>query len=99
MTAGAAGLHAQNVAVDKNSLTFSAQFNGSPVSQTLTVTSSTGAAIQFFTFSNQAWVKVNGQASASGTTPSTVTVAADPAGLNPGTYTTSLSVFGGANSV
>jgi uncharacterized protein (TIGR03437 family) len=97
--AGAANLHAQNVAVDKNSLTFSAQFGGPAVSQSLTVTSSTGAPITFFTFSNAAWVKINGQTSTSGTTPSAVTVSADPTGLNPGTYNTSISVFGGANSV
>ncbi|HXA49349.1 MAG TPA: hypothetical protein VNV86_03555 [Candidatus Acidoferrum sp.] len=99
IAAGAANLHAQNVAVDKSSLTFSAQFGGPAVSQSLTVTSSTGAAITFFTFSNAAWVKVNNQTSSSGTTPSTVTVSADPTGLNPGTYNTSISVFGGANSV
>jgi len=99
ITAGAATLNAQNVAVDKASLTFSAQFGGAPVSQPLQVTSSTGAAINFFTFTNVTWLKVNGVSSASGTTPSTVTVSADPTGLASGTYNTSLSVFGGSNNV
>jgi uncharacterized protein (TIGR03437 family) len=99
ISAGAATLNAQNVAVDKTSLSFSAQFGGAPVSQALTVTSSNGSAISFFTFTNVTWIKVNGLGSASGTTPSTVTVSADPTGLASGTYTTSLSVFGGANNV
>src|SRR4051794_11290032 len=73
ITAGATNLHAQNVAVDKTSLSFSAQFGGAPVSQALTVTSSNGAAINFFTFTNVTWIKVNGLSSASGNTPSTVT--------------------------
>lgn len=98
IAAGTVNLHAQNVVVDKSSLTFSAQFGGPAVSQSLNVTSS-GAAIDFFTFSNAAWVKVNGVTSASGRTPSSVTVSADPTGLNAGTYNTTVSVFGGANSV
>src|SRR5258708_6924012 len=97
IAAAAANLHAQNVAVDKSGLTFSAQFGGPAVSQSLTVTSSTGAALQFsIGVPNVSWLKVD---NTSGTTPFTVTVSADPKGLNLGSYNTTITVFGGGNSV
>jgi uncharacterized protein (TIGR03437 family) len=99
VAAGAADLRAQNVVVDKNQLTLSAQYGGAVVSGQVNVTSSTGAAMTYFTFANNAWIKINGQNSTSGTTPSTITVQADPTGLTPGTYNGSISVFGSANSV
>ena len=98
LAAGAVNLHAQTVAVDKGSLTFSAQFGGATQSQTLNVTSSTGAAISFNASSNANWLTVNGLIGTSGTTPSTLTVAANPTGLNPGTYNATVSVFGAANT-
>ena len=91
---GSGVLSAQTVSVDKTSLTFSAQFQGSAVSQQLTVTSTAGA-IQFSILPGAAWLKVT---SFTGTTPATVTVSADPTGLNPGTYTSSLSVFGAGSA-
>lgn len=94
----AGGLHAQTVSTDKTSLSFSGLVGGSAVSQTLNITSS-GGAINFFVFPNAPWLKVNPQ---SGTTPSAVTVTADPSSptsLTPGTYNSTLSVFGGSSSV
>ena len=99
IAAGAANLHAQSVAVDKGSLTFSAQFGGASMSQTLNVTSSTGGAISFSASSNANWLSVNGATSTSGTTPSSLTVLANPAGLNPGTYNATVTVFNAVNSV
>ncbi|MBS1855367.1 MAG: hypothetical protein JST11_08385 [Acidobacteria bacterium] len=99
VAAGAADLRAQNVVVDKSQLTLSAPYGGAAATGQVTVTSSTGAAMTFFTFSNNPWIKINDQNSTSGTTPSTITVKADPTGLAPGTYNGSISVFGGANSV
>lgn len=101
MLLGPSALTAQTVMVDKPSLTFSAQYQGAVVSQLLTVTSSSGA-VQFTIFSNvpanTPWLKVNGQLSVNSTTPATVTVTADPTGLTPNTYTSSLSVFGAGSS-
>src|SRR5947209_14234022 len=91
----AAGLHAQTLSVDKTSMTFSAQTGGGKVSQTLNVASS-GGAVNFFATANATnpnWLTVNPQ---TGTTPSAITVTADPAGLNPGTYGASISIFVGA---
>ena len=97
----AASLSAQTVTVDKTSLTFSAQNQGAVQSQTLTVTSS-GGNVQFGIFSSTtsspAWLKVNGQTSAILTTPAMVTVTADPTGLNPGTYSGTLTVSGSGAS-
>ncbi len=98
LVGGAADLRAQNVVTDKDSIALSAVYGGAPVSGTVMVTSSTGAAIPFVVFSNNAFIKVNGQNSTSGNTPATITVQADPATLNPGTYNGSILVVGGANS-
>ncbi|HUK17461.1 MAG TPA: hypothetical protein VLW65_13645, partial [Bryobacteraceae bacterium] len=75
--AAAVGLRAQTVTVDKTSLSFSAQTGGSAVSQTINVGSSTGAAIFFAVQPNTSWLKCN---PCTGTTPSAVTVTADPTG-------------------
>ena len=98
---GLSALTAQTVTVDKSSLTFSAQFQSAAVSQTLTVTSSMGA-VQFSIFSNAPpatpWLKVNGLTFVTSTTPTTVTVTADPTGLGPGSYASTLSVFGAGSA-
>jgi uncharacterized protein (TIGR03437 family) len=99
IAAGATTLHAQNVAVDKSSLSFSALSGGPAVSQQLTISSSTSSAITFFASANSAWVKINGQNTFSGSTPATVSVSVDPSGLLPGTYSSSVSIFGGANNL
>ena len=76
-------LHAQNVVLDKTSMSFSAQFGGQPVSQTLNVTSS-GSAISFLVqVPPNSFLSVSPQ---TGTTPSAVTVTATPGSLLAGTY-------------
>ena len=93
-------LSAQTLVVDKPTLTFSGQFGGSAVTQTVNVTSSTGASITF-TLSvplGSSWLKVNGQllGIVSGNTPAAVTVTADPTGLAAGTYPANITVTGGS---
>ena len=93
-------LSAQTVVVDKATLTFSGQFGGSAVSQTVNVTS-TGASTGFVLVVPPAspWLKVNGQSTFSSvSTPVAVTVTADPAGLAAGTYTANISIIGSATS-
>src|SRR5471030_3274299 len=71
------GLPAQTLSVDKTSITFSAQFGGVKVAQTLNISSSSGS-VGFFATSNTTnpnWLAVNPQ---TGSTPSAVTVTADP---------------------
>src|SRR5215472_6522053 len=84
IAAGAANLSAQNVAVDKNPLSFSALQNGAVVSQNLAVTGASGAAVPFVISSNASYVKVNGVTATSATTPATISVSVDPTGLLPG---------------
>ena len=93
-------LSAQTVSVSPSSINLSAQYQGAVVSQQLSITSASGA-VSFTIFSNAnnpQWLKVNGGTAFNGTTPATVTVTADPTGLNPNTYTSSLSVFGAGSS-
>jgi len=97
----AAALPAQTLSVDKPTLAFSAQFGGAPVSQTINVTSSSGS-VPFIAFNNNvSWLKVNSASSASGTTPSALTVTADPTGLalSPTPYSGTLSIFGGTSNI
>ena len=90
----AAGLQAQTLSVDKPTLSFGVQAGGAPVSQTLNVTSSSPA-VSFFAFNNNvSWLKVN---PSTGTTPSALTVTADPAGLLPSAYQGTLSIIGGTS--
>jgi len=96
LTVLAAGLQAQTLSVDKPTLTFSAQAGGAAVSQTINVTSSSGS-VSFFAFNNNiSWLRVN---PATGTTPSALTVTADPTGLLPSTYSGTLSIVGGTTTV
>src|SRR6185369_5662288 len=91
VVSAAASLHAQNLSVDKNPLNFSAQAGGAALTQTLNVLGSGS----FTTFPGATWLRVN---PINGTAPSAVTVTADPAGLAPGVYGGTLSIFG-ANRV
>src|ERR1035437_2577044 len=93
-------LSAQALVVDKSNLTFSAQVGGSAAPQTVNVTSSTGAPINFTLSSpNSPWLKVNGQPLGfGGTTPAQVTVTADATGLSSGPLSTNIIVTGGASS-
>src|ERR1035437_3714972 len=96
--ASAHSLSAQTVVVDKATLTFSGQFGGSAVTQTVNVTSSTGASIPFALSVplGASWLKVNGQSFPSGNTPAAVTVTTDPTGLAAGTYgPVNITVSGG----
>ena len=91
-------LSAQTVVVDQATLSFSGQFGGSAVTQTVNVTSSTGASIPFALSVplGASWLKVNGQSFPSGNTPAAVTVTADPTGLAAGTYgPVNITVSGG----
>jgi uncharacterized protein (TIGR03437 family) len=91
------GLSAQTIVVDKATLTFSGQFGGSAVTQTVNVTS-TGVSIPFVLVAPPAssWLKVNGLGTSGGNTPAAIPVTADPAGLPAGTYTANIAVIGGS---
>jgi hypothetical protein len=99
-------LSAQTIVVDKTTLTFSGQFGGSAVTQTVNVTSSTGASIQYALAVPQGtnWLKLSAPGSGpqtilSGSTPATVTVTADPTALAAGTYgPITLTVLGGSGT-
>ena len=71
--------------ITPNALSFSAPIGGpGPTSQTVTVTASGGGAIGFTVSSNQSWLRAT---PLSGTTPTTLTVQANPTGLAQQTYT------------
>jgi uncharacterized protein (TIGR03437 family) len=95
-------LSAQTLVVDKTTLTFSGQVGGSgpTPSQTVNVTSSTGAALPFtLSYPSSPWLKVNGQLFGFvGTTPAALTITADPTGLAIGTYNATISIQGGTNN-
>jgi uncharacterized protein (TIGR03437 family) len=99
-------LSAQTIAVDKATLTFSGQFGGAAVAQTVNITSSTGASIPYALAVPQGtnWLKVSVPGSGpltivSGNTPAAVTVTADPTGLPAGTYgPVTLTVLGGSGT-
>ncbi|MCX6632634.1 MAG: hypothetical protein NTW28_33945 [Candidatus Solibacter sp.] len=81
-------------------MTFSGQFGGSAVTQTVNVTS-TGASIPFILVApptTPQWLKVNGQSTFGANTPAAVAVSADPSGLSAGTYTANLAVIGGSGT-
>src|ERR1035437_9411781 len=94
-------LSAQTLVVDKSNLTFSAQVGGSAAPQTVNVTSSTGAPINFtLSYPNSPWLKVNGQPlGIVGTTPAAVNITADPTLLSAGIYgPANIVVSGGSSS-
>ncbi len=95
--ASAQCLSAQTLVVDKPSLSLSGQFGGPAVTQTVNITSSTGASIPFILVAppGSPWLKVSGQG-VTANTPSTVTVTADPTGLAAGSYSANISVIGGS---
>jgi uncharacterized protein (TIGR03437 family) len=100
----AQSLSAQTLVVDKPTLTFSGQVGGAAVTQTVNVTSSTGASIPFALIVPQAysWLKVGEQSIISGNTPAAITITADPTGLTAGTYPATppalISVSGGSTN-
>jgi uncharacterized protein (TIGR03437 family) len=91
---------AQSLQVSPTAVVMSAQvaqFGGGAVSQALTITGASGPT-NFFVIANPAvpWLRLS---QASGTTPSTSTVTLDPANLNQGTYSTTLTIFSGSNNI
>src|SRR5262249_51908831 len=86
-----------NISVDKTSLTFNAQLNGSaPATQTVSVTTSSSSPVgyiyQVSTNNSGSWLSAssNGTTLTNGqglTTPTTLTVSANPSGLTTGQYT------------
>jgi uncharacterized protein (TIGR03437 family) len=98
----AVSLHAQ-VTVDKTSLTFSGQVSGPVTQQTVNVSSPSGSSSSVFFLANigevtsptVTWLKFSGTAdphNTTGTTPSALTIVADPTGLAAGSYTGSLVI-------
>jgi len=78
--------------VAPTTLTFNSPVGGpAPAPQTLTVTSTSGA-LTFTATASAAWLSVT---PASGTTPATVAVSANPTGLAQGTYTGAISLVQG----
>ena len=86
---GVGALQAQNsLTVGPITVFLSGTVGGAPVQQSFAVTSSPVAAVPFTgTFSNASWLTL---APTSGTTPATLTVTANPAGLTPGIYSTNI---------
>ena len=77
---------------DQTSLTFNALGGVAPASQTINVTASGGGVqIAALTTSTGNWLQVN---PSSPTTPSALTVSANPAGLSAGTYHGSIQITG-----
>jgi uncharacterized protein (TIGR03437 family) len=102
LAAGCSLLSAQSVSLDKTTLSLTAQYQGSAASTQFNITSST-ANTPYSVFVNSPgatpWLKLNsGLIAVNGTTNATVTVTADPAGMQPGKYSGSLNVFGGSSS-
>jgi hypothetical protein len=88
---GVSALRAQNsLAINPNTIFINGVAGAAAVQQTFTVTSSPVAAVPFTTtFSNASWLTVT---PSTGTTPSTVTLIANPGGLGPGVYSTGITV-------
>ena len=86
----ASGLRAQNtLSVNPSTVVLSGLVGGPPVSQSFTV-SSVPASVPFTTSVNNApWLSV---AASSGTTPASVTVTANPSGLDAGVYSASVTL-------
>ena len=89
MLAGA--LHAQNtLTVSSFTIFLNGVTGGSPVSQTLNISSSPVNSISFTAaFSNASWLTVS---PTNANTPAAVSLTANPAGLNPGVYNTTINL-------
>src|SRR6478672_7710747 len=91
LLAGAGVLQAQNtLAANPGTVFLNGSSNGAPVQQTFALTSSPAATVAFTsTFSNAGWLAVS---PSSGATPSTINLTANPSGLAPGVYSTTLTI-------
>ncbi|MCC6537425.1 MAG: hypothetical protein IT162_07750, partial [Bryobacterales bacterium] len=79
------------------SLSFDAQTGGAaPAARSVNIVSTTGAALAFSAASNQAWLAVTPN---SGSTPGTVSVSVNPAGLAAGVYNGAITLTPPAPSV
>ena len=98
--ASAPGLSAQTIVVDKPTLALQGQVGGSPVTQTINITSSNGSALAFtLSYTSSPWLKANGQSFGfAGTTPAAVVISADPTGLPAETLTANIVVQGGSSA-
>jgi uncharacterized protein (TIGR03437 family) len=76
-------------------LTFATTTNGSPASQSFTI-SSAGGALSWTASGFASWISLS---ATSGTTPSTVTVSINTNGLTPGPYNSSISIASSGASV
>ncbi len=86
-----AGVTAPRINLAPTSLTFNYQIGGSnPAAQNAAVTSSTSTAITYTATTATSWLTTT----ASGTTPGSLSVGVNPAGMAAGTYTGSISVMG-----
>ena len=94
----AASLNAQTLSADKQSLNFSAQAGGAAVSQTINISMSSGS-FPYTSATGATWLKVNPPTGTASTTPSALTITADPTGLLPGNYQGSFDIFGPNNPV
>jgi hypothetical protein len=80
-----------------SSLSFiQAQGGAVPAAKTIQLTSAGPGQVAFSTGSNTTWLSV---VPASGTTPSTLTVAVNAAGLTPGSYSGAVTITGGAGLI
>jgi trimeric autotransporter adhesin len=78
------------IQLSTNTLSFAGSFAGSPpTAQSVTVTGSGGASVGFTVSSNASWLIAN---ASSNTTPATLTVQANPAGLAAQNYTGTITV-------
>jgi uncharacterized protein (TIGR03437 family) len=93
-------LSAQTIVVDKPTLAFQGQVGGSPVTQTINITSSNGSPLAFtLSYTSSPWLKANGQSFGfAGTTPAAVVISADPTGLPAETVTANIVVQGGSSA-
>ncbi len=83
----------QQLTVTPPALTFTYQIGGTtPAAQTFMVTAAGNAALAFTATSPGTWVTLN---PTTGTTPATVLVSVNPAGLGAGTYTGTINVTAG----
>ena len=71
-----------------NALSFTAQQGGSAASKMATLAASDGTTATFTVSENASWLSIS---PATGQTPGTITVTADPTGLAPGTYSASVT--------
>ncbi len=99
--ASAPWLSAQTIVVDKPTLALQGQVGGSPVTQTINITSSNGSALAFtLSYTSSPWLKANGQSFGfAGTTPAAVVISADPTGLPAESLTANIVVQGGSSAV